>query len=336
MDWAITAKALIGLGTLGLLIGIILAIASVKLTVKIDPREEKVRKALPGANCGACGYPGCDAFAAAVTKGTAPVNGCKFGGATVARKVAGIMGQEVTETEPMVAVLSCRGDKEQANDSFHYIGTSDCREAVLLLGGPKACTYGCIGLGNCERVCPVGAIKMSEKHLPVINEDKCVGCGACIKECPKNVLLLIPKSKLVYLACSSHDPGRAVKQVCKVGCIACGLCVKNCPVQALKMENDLPVMDFGKCTDCGICVHKCPTKSFIDRARGRPKAVINPKCTGCGLCIKECKFHAIEGEPGKQHKVIADKCIGCGLCYKVCPEKAIDMVGALGHARKTA
>ncbi|MBN2466374.1 4Fe-4S binding protein, partial [candidate division WOR-3 bacterium] len=233
-----------------------------------------------------------------------------------------------------VAVLICRGGKDVAPARFEYKGAADCRQAALLLGGPKACVYGCVGLGHCAKVCPFGAITMGANGLPVINERKCTGCGKCVRECPKQTLRLVPRSKLVVLACVSHDKGKAVKEVCKVGCTACTLCTKVCPAGALTMVDNLPVMDFEKCIDCGICVHKCPTRSFIDRAKGRPKAVINPKCNGCQACVKACQFKAIEGEEGEQHKVLANKCIGCGECRKVCPAGAIDMVGALGHAHK--
>lgn len=335
MDWLLIFKSLLALGGLGLILGVILLIASLKLTVKVDEREAQIRSILPGANCGACGYPGCDGYAAAIVAGKAPLNACSVGGPAVASKIGQIMGQEVAATEPQVAVLICRGGKEEAPHRFEYRGAEDCRQAALLLGGPKACIYGCVGLGHCVKVCPVNAIRMGENKLPIIDEKTCIGCGKCVKECPKGTLRLIPRSKLVYLACVSHDRGKAVKDVCKVGCIACSLCVKVCPVGALKMENNLPVMDFSKCIDCGICVHKCPTKSFIDRAPGRPKASINPRCNGCGECVKVCQFKAIEGEPGKQHRVNSEKCIGCGQCVLVCPVKAIDLVGALGHAMKT-
>lgn len=335
MDWLLVLRSLLTLGGLGLVLAVILLIAALKLTVKVDEREAQIRSVLPGANCGACGYPGCDGYAAAVAAGKAPLNACSVGGPAVAAKIGAIMGQEVAGIEPQVAVLICRGGKEEAPHRFEYRGAEDCRQAALLLGGPKACIYGCVGLGHCVKVCPVQAIKMGENKLPVIDEKTCIGCGKCVQECPKGTLTLIPRSKLVYLACVSHDRGKAVKDVCRVGCIACGLCVKVCPVGALKMEANLPVMDFGKCIDCGICVHKCPTKSFIDRAPGRPKASINPRCNGCGACVKVCQFKAIEGETGKQHKVLPERCIGCGQCVLVCPVKAIDLVGALGHALKT-
>ncbi|MGQ9707476.1 MAG: 4Fe-4S binding protein [bacterium] len=332
MDWALIIKSLITLGGLGLILAVILLISSIKLTVRIDEREAQIRAVLPGANCGACGYPGCDALAAAIIAGKAPLNACLVGGTAVAKEIGKIMGQDVTSQEPKVAVLICRGGKDAAPCRFQYQGAQNCREAALLLGGPKACIYGCVGLGHCVTICPVGAIKMNANHLPVIDEKKCIGCGKCAAECPKGTLTLIPRTKLVYLACVSHDRGKAVKDVCSVGCIACGLCVRVCPVGALKMERNLPIMDFEKCIDCGVCVHKCPTKSFIDRAPGRPKALINPRCTGCGECVKVCQFKAIEGETGKQHRVNPERCIGCGQCISVCSVKAIDLIGALGHA----
>ena len=245
------------------------------------------------------------------------------------------MGQEAGAVEPMVAVLICRGGRDVASTRFQYKGAADCRQAALLLGGPKACIYGCVGLGHCASVCPFNAITMGRNGLPVIDEKRCTGCGSCVRGCPKSTLLLVPRSKLVVLACVSHDKGKAVKDVCKVGCIGCGICVKACPTKALTLVNNLPKMDFEKCVDCGICVHKCPTKSFIDRAPGRPQAVINARCDGCQACVKVCQFKAIEGEAGKQHRVITDKCIGCGECRKVCPVGAIDMVGALGHTMKS-
>jgi Na+-translocating ferredoxin:NAD+ oxidoreductase RNF subunit RnfB len=314
----------------------VLAVASLKLAVQVDPREERIRGILPGANCGGCGYPGCNGYAAAVASGETEANLCPVGGPSVARQIADIMGKEVGETEPIVAKLICRGGIAEAPRRFVYQGATNCRVAALLLGGPKACVYGCIGMGHCATVCPFNAITMGPDNLPIINEDKCVGCGICVRDCPKQVLRLLPKSKLVYLACANHDKARAVKKVCKVGCIGCSICVKNCPTDALTMVDNLPVMDEAKCIDCGICVHKCPTKSFIDRAKGRPKAVISSDCTGCGACVKVCKFKAIQGEEDKQHRVIAEKCIGCGLCHKACPENAIDLVGALGHAERVA
>lgn len=332
MDWILLSTAVATLAGLGLIIAALLAFASVKFAVRVDEKEAAIRAALPGANCGACGFPGCDGYAAAVAAGKAPPNACTVGGTAVASRIGEIVGLSLEVAQPKVAVLVCRGNREVAPQRFLYEGAYNCRQAAILHGGPKACIYGCVGMGHCVSVCPFSAITMGADGLPDIDEKKCTGCGKCVAECPKHTLMLLPRSKFVYLACTSHDRGKAVKDVCKVGCIACGLCVKACPVGALKLTDNLPIMDLAKCIDCGICVHKCPTKSFIDRAPGRPKATINPKCTGCQECIKVCQFKAIEGEPTKQHRVVAEKCIGCGECRRVCKYAAIDMVGALGHS----
>ena len=328
-------KSILGLGGLSLIFGIILALAFKKLAVKMSEVELKIRELLPGANCGACGFPGCDAYAHALAEksGEYPPNLCTVGGPDTAKKIGELLGVKVEEMEPMISVLRCKGGREESAEKFDYIGPGDCRSNYILLGGNKACNYGCLGGGHCASVCPFGAIKMGDNHLPIIDPDRCTGCGICVKECPRQVLELIPRSQLIYLACKSLDKGKDVKQVCKVGCIGCTLCVKSCPYEgAIEMVGNLPQMNYEKCTSCGICFHKCPTKSFIDRAPARPYAIISPQCDGCGECVKVCQFKAIEGEPGKRHTVIKDKCIGCGRCFEVCPIKVITMAGALGYA----
>lgn len=329
-------KSIALLGGLGFVLGTILAIVFKKLAITEDELEQNIKSALPGSNCGACGYPGCAVYAEKIIKENAPLNKCLPGGKEVAEKLSKIMGKEVELQEPKIAVLICRGGKTECRERFIYDGGTDCRQAYVVHGGNKSCVFGCVGLGHCASVCPFGAIKMGENRLPIINEKKCTGCGICVKECPKMTLKLIPRSKLVYLACISTDKGKAVKDVCTVGCFACNICVRACPYQALTMINNLPVMDFSKCVDCGICVHRCPTKSYIDRAKARPYAIISSACTGCGECVKVCQFKAIEGKINERHKVLVGKCIGCGECFKVCPVKAITMAGALGYQTKVA
>jgi Na+-translocating ferredoxin:NAD+ oxidoreductase RNF subunit RnfB len=332
---SILIRSLITLGGLGLILGWLLSYFSRKFAVVGEEVLENIKSALPGSNCGACGFPGCEAYAENIVHNNAPLNRCRPGGKAVAERLAQILGKTVEAEEAKVATLICRGGKNECREIFIYDGGRDCRQAYILHSGNKSCIFGCVGLGHCASVCPFGAIQMGDNRLPIIDEKKCTGCGVCVKECPKNVLTLMPRSKLVYLACVSKDKGKAVKDVCKVGCFACNICIKACPYGALKMENNLPVMDFTKCTDCGICVHRCPTKSYIDRAKARPYALITPDCNGCGECVKVCQFKAIEGGPGVRHKVIVSKCIGCGECFKVCPIKAITMVGALGYQVKT-
>ncbi|MBE0433500.1 RnfABCDGE type electron transport complex subunit B [candidate division WOR-3 bacterium] len=329
-------KSIAGLGGLSLIFGLILAIAFKKLAVRVSEEEKKIRDLLPGANCGACGFPGCDAYAKALAEKTGeyPPDLCTVGGSETARKIGEILGMEVAETEPKVCVLRCAGGRDKAVERYEYVGPRDCRSNYILLGGNKACAYGCLGGGHCVTVCPFKAIRMGPDNLPVIDPKKCTACGICVKECPRQVLELIPRSQLVYLACKSRDKGKAVKNVCQVGCIACTLCVKICPYEgAIAMDGNLPVMDYKKCTSCGICYNKCPTKSFIDRAKARPHATITQQCDGCGECVKACQFKAIDGEPGKKHVVLKQKCIGCGRCFEVCPIRAITMIGALGYTK---
>lgn len=335
MDVAHILKSILGLGGLSLIFAVILALAFKKLAVKVSETEEKIRELLPGANCGACGFPGCEAYAHALAEKTGdyPPNLCTVGGPETAKQIGEILGVEVEETEPMVCVLRCKGGKDEAVERYEYHGPGDCRSNYVLLGGNKACLYGCLGGGHCVTVCPFNAIKMGPNHLPIIDPNKCTACGICVKECPRQVLELIPRSQLVYLACKSLDKGKAVKDVCKVGCIGCTLCVKVCPYEgAIKMDGNIPIMNYAKCTSCGICYNKCPTKSFIDRVKARPYAIISGQCNGCGECVKVCEFKAIEGEPGKKHKVLEEKCVGCGRCFEVCPIKVITMAGALGYA----
>jgi len=240
---------------------------------------------------------------------------------------------EVPKTHTCIA--RCKGGKTETGDLFDYQGPYDCRISSVILQGNKRCVFGCLGQGHCASVCPEGAIIISANRLPVIDPGKCKACGTCIKECPRQVLELIPRTHLVYLACRSLDRGEPVKNVCTVGCDACGTCVQVCPYQdAIRMLDNLPVMDFTKCTSCGICHKKCPTTSLIDRAPARPHAIISSQCDGCGECLKVCQFEAIKGEAGKRHNIIKENCNGCGRCFEVCPIKVITMMGALGYANK--
>lgn len=326
--------ALFVLGGLGFLMGIILVLASIRLRVRVDERLREIITLLPNVNCGGCGFPGCSAFAERLLGGGVNLSKCLVLGEENRAKISEILGREENVLDKKVAVLVCQGGKEKCFRRFHLRGEKDCRSVALLHAGDKKCDFACLGYGYCVKVCPFGAIRMGEDDLPIIDEEKCTGCGICVKECPKGVLRLLPKSKLVYLACVSTNKGKEVRDACSVGCFACGICIKVCPYHALKMENNLPVMDFSLCTDCGICVHKCPTKSYVDRVKARPYAMISTACDGCGECVKVCQFQAIEGKPGERHKVIIEKCIGCGECFKVCPIKVITMVGALGYAYK--
>lgn len=325
--------AILGLGGLALVFSVVLAYASRKFAVQVDPRIARVREAVAGVNCGACGYASCDAFAEAVVEGGARVSGCVPGGEKVARELAAMLGVEVGETgHKLVAVVHCQGGREEAKGLFRYHGIWDCGAAVLVSGGPKACAYGCVGMGGCARACPFGAIRMGPNELPVVDDNLCTACGKCVSACPKRIISLIPMHEKVYLACSNKDKGRGVKDICTVGCIGCGVCVKVTPGEGIRMEGGLPVIDFGQQPNLIPAAHKCPQHCFVDKAPFRSKVSITPACDGCELCKGACPVKAIEGESRQKHRVILDKCIGCGLCIPVCPRKAIVAMGALGYA----
>jgi len=270
MDFGITA-ALIVMGLLGLLFGVGLAVASSIFAVKKDPRVDLINEILPGANCGACGAPGCSGFAEGVVEGKYPVNGCIVGGSETAAKIAEILGKESEEVVPMVAVVQCRGTKENCPDRVIYQGIENCVSAQLVSNGSKGCEYGCLGLGTCVDACPFDAMYMGDEGLPVVIEDKCTGCGSCVEACPRDIMALIPRSQKVYIGCVSKDFGKAVKQVCKVGCIGCSICAKEnvTPGEIITMDGYLPVIHYDRVNhpvqDFQGAITKCPSKCFVVR-----------------------------------------------------------------------
>lgn len=249
------------LGGLGLLFGVGLSLASKAFSIDSDPRIDEVRKALPGANCGACGYPGCDGLATAIVAGEAPVNACSVGGAPVAEVVADIMGVNAAESIRYVATVLCQGDCDKAKEKYIYDGIQDCRAQNILAGGSKSCSYGCLGCGTCKDVCEFDAIQIID-GIAVIDKEKCTSCKKCISVCPKGIIELIPYEQEVIVRCKSNDSGKIVRGNCSIGCIGCRICVRNCPEEAFMFENNLAKIDYEKCINCGICAEKCPTKAI--------------------------------------------------------------------------
>lgn len=246
------------LGGLALLFGLILAWASKQFAVAVDPRVTALRAALPGANCGACGQTGCDAFAEALAAGSARIDGCPVGGEATTTAVAAVLGVEPTATVAYVARVHCGGAKTISKAKYEYAGVKDCVAAAALHGGPLACTMGCVGFGNCAKACPFGAIVL-ENGLARIVEEKCKACEKCVVACPKKLIEMVPRGKEYAVACKSTDRGPIVRKNCEVGCIGCGKCVKVCPKAAITMDNNLAKIDPLTCQNCGDCLPVCPT-----------------------------------------------------------------------------
>jgi len=251
------------LAALGFVLALILFFIAKKFKVDEDPRIDLVEKALPGANCGGCGFAGCRAFAdAAVKAPNLDNNYCPVGGNEVMKNVAQILGYEVKQQTPKVAVLRCNGSCENRPRVNYYDGVKSCRVKANLYSGDTLCPYGCLGCGDCEAACKFGAIAINpETLLPEVDESKCTACGACVKACPRGLIELRnkgPRSMRVYVACSNKDKGMYTRKACKAGCIGCGKCAKTCPHGAITVENNLAYIDYTKCKLCKKCVAECP------------------------------------------------------------------------------
>lgn len=245
-----------------IVIGLLLAFVGTKLAKKEDERVIAVREKLSGANCGGCGFAGCDAFAAAVVEGKADINSCSATSAANKKAIAEILGTNVSAEETRI-VVACKGGN-QAEDKYEYMGYGNCRSMELLGGGRKKCSWGCLGMGSCTDICPKHAIEVGMDGYAVVDDSKCITCGKCVLTCPKGIIKRIPKKAKVYVACSNClRGGKDVRAICKVGCLGCGLCAKVCPHGAITMENNLPKINYDLCEGCGVCVEKCPSKCIL-------------------------------------------------------------------------
>lgn len=259
----IAVMVVIVMGFAGLTFGFILSYVNKKFSVEINPLIHIVEDVLPKGQCGACGYAGCQAYAEAVVVDpeVAP-NLCVPGKAQVAKIVAELTGKTAAQVVPRVAQVKCAGTQAKATKSYDYKGIEDCAAASLLLGGPKGCKHGCIGFGTCVKNCPFDAMTMSPEGLPIIDLDKCTGCAKCEAVCPKSVIHMVPVGSHVRVNCNSKDKGPTAKKLCSAACIGCGLCGKNCSHGAIKIENNVAIVDSNICIkECNdaTCMAKCPT-----------------------------------------------------------------------------
>ncbi len=260
---------------IGFIAGVILTIASKVMAVSVDEKIEKLMAAMPGANCGACGYAGCDNYAVSLgedkTKSLSTAL-CPVGGDSLSKELADILGVEAITSEPRVAYISCIGKRSEIKRIMVHDKKWSCKAASNLYGGQMECAHGCLGHGDCVASCPYDAIKV-ENYVAIIDKAKCIGCGICVSYCPKNVIKFAPKESLTYVGCSSTSKGADTRRSCQVGCIGCKKCEKICPDNAIKVDNFLASIDYNLCSDCGKCASVCPTTSIVKLI----KTTIEPK-----------------------------------------------------------
>ncbi len=254
----------------GFVAAVILAVASKVFYVEEDPRIEAVLDALPGANCGGCGYAGCEGYAAAVVQDpSVEANLCVAGSSETTKAVGALAGKAVTEADPLVSVRRCEKWDGAVTQRFEYSGLPSCASAASLGSGLgiDSCPYSCLGLGDCVKVCPFDALELKD-NMVVVNGVRCIGCGKCIGACPRNVLELIPKRARVMVFCSTKAKAKEVTSVCTVGCITCTLCIKKCPAKAVMFSDGVIRIDHQKCLEYGdacneACVSACSKRKIF-------------------------------------------------------------------------
>ncbi len=250
---------------IGLVCGLLLVVADKFMAVPVDETETKIRECLPGANCGACGYTGCDGYAKALAAdkdGTVATNLCVPGADAVAKQVADVMGREALDVIEMVAVVACDGDCNATKTKYEYQGVQSCAAVKMHYGSNGLCTFGCIGMGDCAAACPNQAICLDE-GVAHVNANLCSGCGMCAKTCPQHLIHLMPDVERVMVTCSNHDKGAQTRKACSHGCIGCKKCEKNCPNGAVTVVDNLATIDYSKCTDCKTCAVNCPVGAIL-------------------------------------------------------------------------
>lgn len=259
INWQSFGIVIIILAVVSLIFTVLILLVNKLCAVEEDPKIEQVSEKLAGANCGGCGFAGCSDFAKALAEGRAEVNSCSATSSENKKEIAKILGVEVQDLGPMIAVVKCMGETDVSKNKFDYVGGKTCQMQNLASGGQKICSSACLGGGDCVLACSEQGVKV-KNGLSTTDKNACIGCGSCVRACPKKIITLIPKSAKVYVACSSKCKGKEVMGACSKGCIGCGLCAKNCPENAITMVDNLPVIDYQKCVSCGLCADKCPRK----------------------------------------------------------------------------
>ncbi|MBO5416393.1 MAG: RnfABCDGE type electron transport complex subunit B [Clostridia bacterium] len=255
--------AVIVVCSIGILCAVVLVIAARFFSVEENEKIGAIRECLPGANCGACGYAGCDGYAKALAEEEGiKTNLCIPGGDGAARQISEILGVEFEDVVEQVAVVHCYGDCNHTSHKMDYDGIQSCQAAKMFYGGAGKCSFGCIGLGDCVGVCPNNAICI-ENGIAHIDTRKCIGCGLCAKTCPQKLITVMADVESVLVTCNNREKGAVARQKCSNACIGCKMCVKNCPSGAISVEDNLARVDYEKCTNCGECAKHCPVGCIL-------------------------------------------------------------------------
>lgn len=246
------------LAAIGILCAVLLTVSSIFFAVKEDETALAIRDCLPGANCGACGYSGCDGYSKALSEGRETrTNLCTPGGDGAAKAIAATLGVEAEDVVEKVAYVACNGTCDVVAKKYEYVGQKTCRTANLAYSGDRVCIYACLGYGDCVNVCPENAISVKD-GVARVDPQKCVGCGICTRTCPNGIIHLINDTSRVVVECSNHDMGGNTRKYCSNGCIGCKKCEKACPHDAIHVIDNLATIDYDKCVGCGACVSVCP------------------------------------------------------------------------------
>ena len=251
-----TVFAIILVTGIGLVAALGLALASRFMSVPVDKKAQDIEKILPGANCGACGFSGCSGYASAISKSNAPTNLCAVGGEKTAKEIADYLGISAEKAEKKVSCVMCSGCKDAALDKALYQGLDSCKSVKALFGSSKICRFGCIGFGDCVKVCDFNAIKV-ENGVARVSYENCVACGKCIDACPQKLIEFVPFSEKAVVRCSNTDKGGTTRKACTNGCIGCRMCERVCESGAVKVVDNRAVVDYSKCTGCMKCVEVC-------------------------------------------------------------------------------
>ncbi len=247
----------------GFIFGIGLAFVARIFQVEVDSRIEKIIEILPGLNCGACGYPGCSSYAEALIKNHAEINLCSPGGHEVMEKIGKLLNKEGEVKLKYVAKIFCIGDDAVSKKDYAFNGEDDCATVYELFNGDKSCKFGCVGRGNCIKVCPVNAIKRDVNNRVWIDANICIGCEKCVSICPSSVIKMIPVDGKYFVGCSNPEPGKVVRKICKRGCIACNICEKMAGSQRIQVINNLAVVKYDSDVDLQSAAVKCPSDVIV-------------------------------------------------------------------------